>query len=171
MRLCEKSQSSPCAVLPHFCRPSPCTRGGSDDSSGDAEVERDGADSVTGSTSHRNESRHASVASSQSTASAWFPNSSQRKPSQNPTDHIPAMVGGDEVKESDANWMLAQMQSGRMLTTLDCIKEHGILRPAARVCDLRKRGHEVITTMIEGEDRYGDKCRYAGYHLKGVALK
>lgn len=67
---------------------------------------------------------------------------------------------------TDKEWILAQLQTGRKLTTWDCITERGCTRAPARIAELRNEGHAIKTTMISGTDRFGDPCRWGQYELK-----
>lgn len=47
------------------------------------------------------------------------------------------------------------------ITQLEATQKYGILRLAARVDDLRRRGHKIYTEMVEERDK-----RFARYHLE-----
>ena len=66
----------------------------------------------------------------------------------------------------DKSWILHQLQTGRKLTTWDCITERGCTRAPARINELRKEGWNITTEMISGTDRNGEPCRYGQYELK-----
>lgn len=51
--------------------------------------------------------------------------------------------------ESQCDWVLRQLRTGRGLTHLEAETEYGISRIAARVCELRKAGHNIERTMLE----------------------
>ena len=48
------------------------------------------------------------------------------------------------------------------MTTLQIINQLGIIRPAARVEELRSV-HKIETRMVEVENRFGEACRVAQY--------
>ena len=48
------------------------------------------------------------------------------------------------------------------MTTLQIINQLGIIRPAARVEELRSV-HRIETRMVEVENRFGEACRVAQY--------
>ena len=50
------------------------------------------------------------------------------------------------------------------LTAADAV-EMGIYRLAPRIMELREAGHVINTIMEEGENRHGEKVRYARYVL------
>lgn len=59
--------------------------------------------------------------------------------------------------------VLEHLQSGESITALDSLRLYGVLRLAARIDDLRKDGHSIITQTV----RIGNKefARYS--YMKG----
>jgi hypothetical protein len=53
------------------------------------------------------------------------------------------------------------------ITQLDAMKDLGIMRLGARVFDLKERGYNIVTVMVEDLNRFGEPTRYARYYLKG----
>ena len=53
-------------------------------------------------------------------------------------------------------------QSQRILRHL---QDYGIMRLASRVNDLRREGHPIVTEVVEGRNRYGEKTRWARYRM------
>lgn len=66
---------------------------------------------------------------------------------------------------SDADRALKWLETGKPLTPMDAFEQWGCYRLAARIWDLRKRGHTIETTIIEGTDRHGERSRWASYKL------
>lgn len=65
--------------------------------------------------------------------------------------------------------VLRHLEDYGSITQMDAMKDYGIMRLAARVDELRKAGHPIITERVEGRNRYNEKTRYARYRLqKGV---
>ena len=54
------------------------------------------------------------------------------------------------------------------ITSLVAFENYGITRLASCINRLRNMGYDINTVMVDGENRYGDSCRYAIYVLKGV---
>lgn len=54
------------------------------------------------------------------------------------------------------------------ITSFVAFEDYGITRLASCINRLRNMGYDIDTVMMEGENRYGDSCRYAIYVLKGV---
>ena len=44
--------------------------------------------------------------------------------------------------------------------------EYGVARLAARIDNLRERGHVIRSELVQGRNRYGEKTRYARYTLE-----
>ena len=52
------------------------------------------------------------------------------------------------------------------ITSLEAIKDYGIMRLASRISDLRKRGIEIESVVISGRNRYDEPTYYKKYYLK-----
>ena len=52
------------------------------------------------------------------------------------------------------------------ITSLEAIELYGATRLSAIIFNLRARGMNIETTMIEFTDRFGSKAKYAKYILK-----
>lgn len=48
--------------------------------------------------------------------------------------------------ETQTEAILADLMRGRHITPLDALADYGCFRLAARVCELRDRGHAIFTT-------------------------
>lgn len=53
------------------------------------------------------------------------------------------------------------------ITSMEAFKYYGITRLSARIKELRDKGYNIVTMMIEGENKYGESVRYAKYVWKG----
>jgi hypothetical protein len=69
------------------------------------------------------------------------------------------------MKESQCNKIISHIKEHGSITSLDAIKNYGILRLASRVNDLKRRGFPIEATMVTGENRDGETVRYAVYTL------
>ena len=49
------------------------------------------------------------------------------------------------------------------ITSLEAIREYGIMRLASRISDLHRRGYAIKVESSEGVNRYNEKTRYARY--------
>ena len=70
---------------------------------------------------------------------------------------------------TDGQWILAQLEQGRALTAWDAIAERGCTKLNSRICDLRKAGHPITTTIKHGINRRGQRSHWAEYRLKQEA--
>ena len=61
--------------------------------------------------------------------------------------------------------VLEYLRRYRTITALDALRDLGIMRLASRISDLRQRGYSVSRTMVEVENRFGEKTRIARYSL------
>lgn len=62
--------------------------------------------------------------------------------------------------------VLKHLQKKGSITSWDAIQKYGATRLSAIIYNLRNRGYEIDTLMIEGKDRFGNESRYAKYVLK-----
>ena len=61
--------------------------------------------------------------------------------------------------------VLARLKRGPV-TTLELIQDENILRPGARICELRDKGHDIRTHLQDVIDPWGRKhSRVALYYL------
>jgi len=51
------------------------------------------------------------------------------------------------------------------ITSLDAFREFGITRLSARIWNLRREGHEIVTQRVTVRNRYGEKITTALYIL------
>ena len=61
--------------------------------------------------------------------------------------------------------ILRHLEDYGSITQMDAIRDYGIMRLASRVNDLRREGHPIITEVVEGRNRYGEKTRWARYRM------
>lgn len=52
------------------------------------------------------------------------------------------------------------------ITSLEAMKEYGIMRLASRVSDLKRRGYKIEVVTERGKNRYGESTSYARYFLR-----
>lgn len=68
---------------------------------------------------------------------------------------------------SQNEWLLSQLRAGRKLTALDCLREFGIFRAAARIENLRQLGHQIVTERAAVVKGNGKAAKVGVYHLAG----
>lgn len=61
--------------------------------------------------------------------------------------------------------ILRHLEDFGSITQMDAIRDYGIMRLASRVNDLRREGHPIVTEVVEGRNRYGEKTRWARYRM------
>jgi hypothetical protein len=49
---------------------------------------------------------------------------------------------------------------------MEAIQSFGATRLSAIIFNLRKRGYDIETVMVDGRDRFGNPMRYARYYLR-----
>ncbi len=62
--------------------------------------------------------------------------------------------------------VLQWLQTGAGISSMEAIKQFGATRLSAIIFNLRKRGHDIETVMVDGRDRFGNPTRYARYYLR-----
>jgi hypothetical protein len=62
--------------------------------------------------------------------------------------------------------ILQHMQKFGSITQREAYECYGIMRLGARIDDLKHMGHKIFTQMEQGENRYGERTRYARYRLE-----
>ena len=66
---------------------------------------------------------------------------------------------------TQANRVLTWLQGGNTITTLDAFRELGITRIAARIFELKEKGHDIMTDRKSVTNRYNEKCSVAEYYM------
>lgn len=61
--------------------------------------------------------------------------------------------------------ILEHLRKYPWLTSDEAFRKYGITRLAACIFDLREKGYDIETVMVETETRFGESCRYARYIL------
>lgn len=67
------------------------------------------------------------------------------------------------MKQSDM--ILRHLKDYGSITQGEAFQEYGIMRLASRVNDLRKDGHNIVTEVVTGRNRYGERTRWARYRM------
>ena len=61
--------------------------------------------------------------------------------------------------------ILRHLQDHGTITQAQAMEEYGCLRLAARISDLKKRGHRISVRTGKGRNRYGENTCFAVYSL------
>ena len=62
--------------------------------------------------------------------------------------------------------VLEYLQEGKKLTCLNAFQELGITQVAARIFELKLKGHEIKTTRKKVTNRYNEICSVAEYYME-----
>lgn len=62
--------------------------------------------------------------------------------------------------------ILRHLQDHGSISALEALEEHGIMRLASRISDLRKSGVPIRREMVSGKNRYGEQINYARYSIE-----
>lgn len=63
--------------------------------------------------------------------------------------------------------ILRHMKDYGGISSLEAVKEYGIMRLASRICDLKQRGIAITSDMVKSKNRYGETVYYKVYRLEG----
>ena len=61
--------------------------------------------------------------------------------------------------------IIAHMEAHSSITSIEAMRDYGIMRLASRINDLKKSGIGIRSEMITAKNRYGEDVRYASYSL------
>lgn len=75
----------------------------------------------------------------------------------------PPLVPASKLTQCDR--VLRHMRDYGSITSLEAMKEYGIMRLASRISDLKRKGYAIVTQTETGKNRYGEKTSYARYSL------
>lgn len=68
--------------------------------------------------------------------------------------------------ESQNTMILRYLQERGSITQAEAYSYFACSRLASRICDLRKKGHNITKVMKSGKNRYGNPCNFAEYRLE-----
>lgn len=63
--------------------------------------------------------------------------------------------------------ILKHLKQNGSISSLEAMKEYGIMRLGARIWDLRDKGYEIETQTETKKNRFGENVSYARYILRG----
>lgn len=61
--------------------------------------------------------------------------------------------------------ILRHLEDYGSITSLEAMKEYGIMRLASRITDLKRRGYKVTSEVVSGTNRYGETTYFKKYKL------
>ena len=62
--------------------------------------------------------------------------------------------------------VLQWLQTGAGISSMEAIKQFGATRLSAIIFNLRSKGYNIETVMVDGRDRFGNPTRFARYYLR-----
>lgn len=62
--------------------------------------------------------------------------------------------------------VLQWLQTHASISSMDAINNFGATRLSAIIFNLRNRGYNIETVMVDGRDRFGNQMRFARYYLR-----
>lgn len=71
------------------------------------------------------------------------------------------------MKTTQCDRILRHLKDYGVITSREAFNEYGIMRLAARINDLRRRGYLIGRRMQTGKNRYNESVSYAEYYLEG----
>lgn len=72
----------------------------------------------------------------------------------------------EHSKPTQAARVLRHLKDFGSISSLDAIREYGIMRLASRISELKKSGINIGVKIVGGVNRYGEPTHYAEYYLK-----
>lgn len=68
------------------------------------------------------------------------------------------------MKQNDL--VLRHLKDFGEITPITALADYGIMRLGARIWELKQKGYDIKSELVECRNRYGDKTRYARYRLR-----
>ena len=69
------------------------------------------------------------------------------------------------MKITQCDKVLRHLRDHGSITAVEAFSEYGILRLAARISDLKERGHNITSEIKHGKNRYEEPVHYSVYRL------
>ena len=71
----------------------------------------------------------------------------------------------ENKRPTQCDRVLRHLKDFGTLSTLEAMRDYGIMRLGARISELRSEGYDINTEMESGFNRYGEKTHWAKYSL------
>lgn len=69
------------------------------------------------------------------------------------------------MKTTQCDRILRHLKDFGSISSLEAVSEYGIMRLAARISDLKKKGYDISSETASAKNRYGEPTRYSVYRL------
>lgn len=66
--------------------------------------------------------------------------------------------------------VLEHLQNHKTITSFEAFERFGVTRLSAKIYNLRRKGHNIISNDVDTINRFGDKVTYAKYELADSVL-
>lgn len=66
---------------------------------------------------------------------------------------------------TQADRILRHLRDYGSITPVDALREYGCMRLGARIYDLKRQGHHIISERETALNRYGEKTSFARYRM------
>lgn len=70
------------------------------------------------------------------------------------------------MKVTQTSQLTEYLLAGNSITSMEAFEKFGCTRLSARIFDMREKGINVVTEIVDGRNRYGSYCQYAKYYIK-----
>jgi hypothetical protein len=68
-------------------------------------------------------------------------------------------------KLTQSERILRHLKDHKTITSLEAMKEYGIMRLASRISDLRREGHDIGSRTVTGKNRYRENTHFSEYYM------
>lgn len=69
------------------------------------------------------------------------------------------------MKINQKQRVLRHLKEVGPLTSLDAMKEYGIMRLTSRICELKDEGHKIRSEFVSSTNRYNEPVSFSKYTL------
>ena len=69
------------------------------------------------------------------------------------------------MKITQCDRILRHLKDNGSITSIEAVKEYGIMRLASRINDLKAQGIAIVSEVGTGKNRYGETTHFSVYRL------
>ncbi len=62
--------------------------------------------------------------------------------------------------------IIRHLEEHGSITSLEAVKEYGIMRLASRICNLKAQGYDIVSDFVCSTNRYGEKVYFSQYRVR-----
>ena len=71
------------------------------------------------------------------------------------------------MKQTQNERILDYIEEFGSITSLEAMRDLGVMRLASRISDMRERGHNIVSDFVPVKNRFGETCHIKRYRLGG----